>query len=323
LSAHVKPQLRAEIVADIKKHIDRTKMKLGKILLLYGIKMNTYRNWFNSSDEVISERKKRESALSAVLPEEKEAVKEFRLEHQDVGYRKLTWMMIDSGKAYLPETSVYRLLHEFGMIHMGTVKTYAEDEYKNKPKYVHHHWHTDIAYIKVGNIHYYLIMLLDGYSRFILDWELMTDMTEQSVSLFVQRVKEKYPYCNPMLIMDNGSQFISKDFKTLISRINIKPVHTRRNHPQTNGKIERLNGIVKNEAVKKYYPQSYSEACRILNDYVYEYNYARLHSGINYLRPSDMFFGRDKNILNERKSKLMLAKKCRVAKNKERMEFAS
>jgi transposase InsO family protein len=209
------------------------------------------------------------------------------------------------------------------MIHMGTVKTYAEDEYKNKPKYVHHHWHTDIAYIKVGNIHYYLIMLLDGYSRFILGWELMTDMTEQSVSLFVQRVKEKYPYCNPMLIMDNGSQFISKDFKILISRIDIKPVHTRRNHPQTNGKIERLNGIVKNEAVKKYYPQNYSEACRILNDYVYEYNYARLHSGINYLRPSDMFFGRDKNILNERKSKLMLAKKCRVAKNKELMEFAS
>ena len=72
MSAHVKPQLRAEIVADIKKHIDRTKMKLGKILLLYGIKMNTYRNWFNSSDEVISERKKREFALSAVLPEEKE-----------------------------------------------------------------------------------------------------------------------------------------------------------------------------------------------------------------------------------------------------------
>ena len=58
MSASIKPQLRAEIVADIKKNIDRTKMKLGKILLLYGIKMNTYRNWYNSSDEIISIRKK-------------------------------------------------------------------------------------------------------------------------------------------------------------------------------------------------------------------------------------------------------------------------
>jgi len=323
LSAHIKPHLRTEIIADIKKHVERTKMKPGKILLLYGIKMNTYRNWFNSSGDIISKRKKRRHSLSAVLPEEKDAVKEFRLEHQDVGYRKLTWMMIDSKKAYLPETSVYRLLQEFGMLHMGTVKTYAEDEYKNKPKYVHHHWHTDIAYIKVGNIYYYLIMLLDGYSRFILEWELMTDMTEHSVSLFIQRVKEKYPYVNPMMIMDNGSQFISKDFKTMLSRINIRPVHTRRNHPQTNGKIERLNGIVKNEAVRKYYPQSYSEAWRILNDYVYEYNYDRLHSGIYYLRPADMFFERDKEMLNERKSKLMLAKKYRVAKNKECLEFVS
>ncbi len=79
----------------------------------------------------------------------------------------------------------------------------------------------------------------------------MTDMTEQSVTHFIQRVTYEYSYCNPMLIMDNGSQFISKDFKTLISRINIKPVHMRRNHPQTNGKIERVNRIVKNEAVKK------------------------------------------------------------------------
>ena len=51
-------------------------------------------------------------------------------------------------------------------------------------------------------------MLLDGYSRFILDWELMTDMTEHSVSLFIDRMKEKYSYVNPMMIMDNGSQFI-------------------------------------------------------------------------------------------------------------------
>ncbi|MGC8901703.1 MAG: hypothetical protein ACP5OF_09635 [bacterium] len=59
----------------------------------------------------------------------------------------------------------------------------------------------------------------------------MTDMLSSSVQLFIQKVKEKYPDARPMLIHDNGSQFISNDFKGLITRLQIHQVFTRRNHP--------------------------------------------------------------------------------------------
>ncbi len=119
-------------------------------------------------------------------------------------------------------------------------------------------------------------MMLDGYSRFVLDWELMPDMLGSSVEMFVQRVKEKYPYAKPRLINDNGSQFISLDFKRLLEKLEIQQVFTRRNHPQTNGKIERLNGTVKNEAIRPNAPSTYQEAWNILNNYSYQYNYQRL-----------------------------------------------
>ena len=92
--------------------------------------------------------------------------------------------------------------------------------------------------------------MLDGYSRYLLDWELMPDMLGGSVEMFVQRVKEKYPHARPRLINDNGSQFISHDFKRLLQKLEIQQIFTRRNHPQTNGKIERMNGTVKQEALR-------------------------------------------------------------------------
>ena len=215
--------------------------------------------------------------------------------------------MVDENVAHLTEYKVYDILFEHGKL-AGWNKIDRGDtkkEYQHKPKHVHHHWHSDIAYIKLGGIFYFLIMLLDGYSRYMLDWELMPDMLSGSVELFVQKVKDKYPFAKPKLINDNGSQFISLEFKKLLQKLEIQQVFTRRNHPQTNGKIERLNGLVK------------QETWDILNNYCYQYNYQRLHAGINFLRPADMFFGRDQRILTERKLKIETARTNRKQKNLE------
>ena len=198
----------------------------------------------------------------------------------------------------------------------------TEKEYRNKPQYPHHHWHTDIAYIKIQGVFYFLIMVIDGYSRFLLGWDLMTDMTTHSVSLFVQQTKEKYPHTKPMLIHDNGSAFIALDFKRLVTALGIQQVFTRRNHPQTNGKIERMNGTVKNEAIRPGSPQSYEDAWNIMNEYHYLYNYQRLHAAIQFLRPADMFFGRQDEVLKQRRLKLLEARIQRKRFNRER-KFAA
>lgn len=304
------------IVNDLKIQKERTSYPIERLLNLYGISPSTYYGWFNRDKSIKSKRPKRSKNYKSLLPEEIQVVKSFRCDNPEEGYRKLTWMMIDQNIAFIPEITVYRLLKSLNMLSMGISGDKADKEYKNKPLYVHHHWHTDIAYIKIRGVFYYLIMMLDGYSRFLLNWELMTDMTEFSVSLFIQATREQYPEREPMLIMDNGTQFISKDFKDMLSEIDLQPVHTRRNHPQTNGKIERMNGTVKTEAIRKNTPVTHKEACSILNDFQYVYNYQRLHAGIQYLRPADMFFYRAKQILNDRKMKILIARQYRIAKNK-------
>jgi transposase InsO family protein len=285
----------------------------SRILLMYGISRSTFYGW--SGETPVSSGKRKN--MLVVLPEEERVVVEFRQRHREIGYRKLTWLMNDAGAAALTESTVYGILKRHDLLGPSSPGgERAADEYRHKPRRPHEHWHTDIAYIKVRGVFYFLIMMLDGYSRYVLGWDLMTDMLGQSVEDFVARVKEKYPHARPKLIHDNGSQFISKDFKALVSRLDIQQVFTRRNHPQTNGKIERLNGTVKNEAIRPACPGSFSDAFRVIGDFVHLYNHRRLHAGINFLRPIDMLAGRNITILNRRTERLRVARTARIASNK-------
>lgn len=309
--------LRFEIIADLEKQQGRSDLTLTKLLGWYGIKKSTYHGWVNFPEaipkQVITEN------IASVRADEVAAVLKYRDLHPAEGYRKFCWQMVDENIAHLSESKVYDILSAnnrlagWNKVDNGETKK----EYQHKPKHVHHHWHTDIAYIKIGGIFYFLIMMLDGYSRYMLDWDLMPDMLGGSVEKFVQQVKDKYPFVKPKLINDNGSQFISLEFKKLLHKLEIQQVFTRRNHPQTNGKIERLNGTVKQEAIRPHSPQSYQEAWEVLNNYSYQYNHQRLHAGINFLRPADMFFGRGNLVLSERKIKIEESRKIRKQKNLE------
>ena len=69
---------------------------------------------------------------------------------------------------------------------------------------------------------------MDGYSRKILDWTLCENMEGINIELLVARVKEKYPEARARIIHDNGKQFISKDFKSLISLLELYETSARK-----------------------------------------------------------------------------------------------
>lgn len=305
-------ETRALIQDDINVQHERTEISVKELLKMYGISRSTFYGWAGQ----VPMPSRRYNSLS-VLEEEETAVKNYRLLHREVGYRKLTWMMNDEGIAALSESAVYTILAKHNLLGPFSSRlSDAENEYQHKPSKVHEHWHTDLAYVKINGVFYFLIMLLDGYSRYILGWELLTDMTSRSVQDFIARIRQLYPNCFPKLIHDNGACFVSRDFKILMSRLDIQQIHTRRNHPETNGKIERLNGTLRQEALRLNPPSSFTDAERVIGDFVDLYNNRRLHAGIKYLRPVDLFLGRGQQILEQRKARLATARRARILTNK-------
>jgi transposase InsO family protein len=155
---------------------------------------------------------------------------------------------------------------------------------------------------------------LDGFSRYIVHWEIRESMTEADVEIILQRAREKFPDAKPRVISDNGPQFISKDFKEFIRISGMTHVKTSPYYPQSNGKLERYHRTVKGTCIRVKTPLSLEDARDLVTDFVDHYNNKRLHSGIGYVTPKDKLQGRAEMILAERDAKLVAARECRKAK---------
>jgi transposase InsO family protein len=247
---------------------------------------------------------------------EKEAIVRFSFEYPLEGYRRLAFMMLDRDVAAVSPSSVYRVLKAAGRIGRSTNKPTKKGTGFIQPQKPHEHWHIDISYINIHGTFYYLTTILDGYSRFIVHWEIRRSMTEQDELVILQRAREKFPNETPRIISDNGAQFLAKDFKEFIRICGMTHVRTSPYYPQSNGKLERFHGSIKGECIRPGTPLSLEDALRIVGRYVDHYNQVRLHSAISYIAPADKLAGREAEICAARDLKLAEARQRRKEQRK-------
>jgi len=216
---------------------------------------------------------------------EKQAIIGFHLKNPLEGYRRLTFMMLDADIVAVRPSSVWRVLSQAGLL----------SKWKGKPS-------------KKGTG-----FIPDGYSRYIVHWDLRESMTEAGIEIILERAEEKYPEAKPRIISDNGPQFIARDFKEFIRISGMAHVRTSPFYPQSNGKIERWHKSLKAECIRPGTPLSLEDARRLVHAYVEHYNSVRLNSAIGYIAPKDMLAGRQQEIHGERDRKLDAARRQRRA----------
>ena len=242
---------------------------------------------------------------------EKRAIVEFHREHPDEGYRRLTFMMLDADVVAAGPTSVWRVLHDRGLLNPWNAKASKKGTGFVQPLEPHEHWHVDVSHINICGTFYYLCSVLDGCSRFIIDWDIRESMTEGEIEIILERGKEKFPDARPRIISDNGPQFIAKDFKEFIRISGMTHVRTSPYYPQSNGKIERWHKTLKHECIRPQTPLSLDDAKRLVAGYVDHYNNERLNSAIGFVAPRDRLEGRHKAIFAARDRKLEMSREQR------------
>ena len=242
---------------------------------------------------------------------EKQAILDYQTLYPLEGYRRLTYMMIDADVVAVSPSSVFRVLRQAGRLRRWAHKASKKGTGFQQPLRPHEHWHIDIAHINIHGTFYYLCAVLDGASRYLIDWSLRESMTEAEVEILLQRAKEKFPAARPRIISDNGPQFIAKDFKEFIRISGMTHVRTAPYYPQSNGKLERWNGTIKRECIRPGIPLCLEDAIRLIEQYVAIYNEQRLHSAIGYVTPKDMMEGRRQAIHDARDHKLSAARQRR------------
>jgi len=118
---------------------------------------------------------------------EKKAILEFQERYPLEGYRRLSYMMIDADLVAVSPSSVFRVLRDADRLRRWAHKASKKGTGFEQPLAPHEHWHIDIAHINIHGTFYYLCAVLDGASRYIVDWSLRESMRECVIALSPQR----------------------------------------------------------------------------------------------------------------------------------------
>jgi len=296
---------------------DKTEMSATRLVGWLGIGRSKYYDWRRRYGRV-NEHNGWIPRDFWLEPWESDAIVAYYIGHPDNGYRRLTYMMMDENIVAVSPTSVYRVLKGTGLLGRWRGAPSKKGTGFQQPLKPHDHWHTDISYINIRGTFYYLCSVLDGFSRYIVHWEIRESMTEADVELVLQRAHERFPGAQPRIISDNGPQFIARDFKEFIRVSGMTHVRTSPFYPQSNGKQERWHATLKRDCIRPGTPLSLEDARRIVGEFVAHYNDVRLHSAIGYIAPRDKLEGRAEAILVERERKLDTAREARKARRQER-----
>ena len=99
--------------------------------------------------------------------------------------------------------------------------------------------------------------------------------------------------------LHSAESSIFSELKDYLTTVNIKSIHGRVMHPQTQGKIERYHRSMKNivKLENYYHPEQLIDA---IQDFVEYYNHERYHESLQNVTPSDVYYGRQEQILQKR-----------------------
>jgi transposase InsO family protein len=228
-------------------------------------------------------------------------------EFPELSSRQLSAWLTDNEGFAVSESTVYRILKREGLVKRQEVEIPAAKEYHTKATRPHQMWATDASYFKVvGWGYYYLVTVMDDYSRFILAWKLQKDMSANSFIEVVQEAVDAtgmtdVPVENrTRLLSDNGAGYISRAFRDYLTLVGIRHILAAPFHPQTNGKVERYQQSLK-RVVNQLPYELPSQLEQAIADFVDYYNYRRYHKALGNVTPADVLYDRREQILQRRK----------------------
>ena len=281
-----------------------------RALAQLGLPKSTYYRWLKKQAEGRLQDLKGGSPLpwNRLRPEEEDKILGQARASPELSARQLALKLVDSEGWYVSESTVFRVLKREGLIKPAEIVGFkASKEYHRKTKRPNELWATDCAHLKVIDWGwYYLVTVMDDYSRFILAWELKSNMAAVSLIDVVQKAVDFTGMTDvpiedrTVLLSDNGAGYLSRQFGEYLRLIGVRHIVASPYHPQTNGKIERYHRTIKGEIKLVPYemPGELTEAIAAFVDY---YNYRRYHEGLGDVTPYDVYTGRHLEIIQRRK----------------------
>jgi transposase InsO family protein len=319
----VPPGLQKEVHATVVQTRERSGWAAKKTLVALGVSRRSYYRWLKEEAwaRVLATVAEKPVQAYEALPEEKAAVMAYALRHPGLRHRELAWRMVDEEVVCLSASTVYRILKEGKLVCPWRRRRKRRREEGEKARRPDEIWATDVMYVQVAGTTYFFVSFLDEYSRYVVHQELLMGMDGVTVSLAAQKAIDTLakgadgkPMDRPMIRTDNGSGYVSKEFKVVLLENGLDHQRIKPHCPEENGVIERSNRTIR-EGLEGEELTNLVQAQGVMNRIIRRYNEEGLHSALGYLRPVDYYRGDPGAKQEERRQKMAQARHRRRERN--------
>ena len=141
---------------------------------------------------------------------------------------------------------------------------------------------SDITYFRIDNKFYYLVFIIDVYTREIMGYSVSDNMRASCNVKAMEMALKKIPKEQRSSVIhhsDRGSQYGSNEYISLLKRNGV--TISMGEIAQDNAFAERVNGIIKNEYLKLWYIPDFKTLKQKVKKAIDNYNNKRLHQGLN------------------------------------------
>lgn len=149
-------------------------------------------------------------------------------------------------------------------------------------------WCTDITYLPVCRGHFYLVAVMDWYSRHVLSWRISNTL---EVHFCLEALEEALSNYSPPVIFntDQGAQFTANAFTNCLKASGVQISMDGRGRCHDNIFIERLWRSLKYELI---YLKAFEDGQHLMQEvkqWFRWYNQVRPHQGLNYQTPNQVY----------------------------------
>jgi putative transposase len=210
------------------------------------------------------------------------------------GYHKVTMELRQMNYIINPK-KVYRLMDQNHLLLGKVIKTQGKRTWvkhrKIEAKKPLEYLCLDIksVWIEGEKRFYYLLTVLDVYTRKVMGWILQRSIKQMDVIRLLRKLDLEHSLKGVNVRNDNGSQFIAHWVRFFLRSSEANQEFTHIATPEENAYIEAYHSIFEREVIQRFELSSYYEAGLTITAYNDLYNNRRLHGGIGYKPPQKMW----------------------------------
>lgn len=239
------------------------------------------------------EREKQDSDL-------RDRIEEIHKDFPTAGYRMMQVHLVKNG-VRVGERKLRRVMKKFGLLaeikRAFVITSQTDHELRRYPNLLPEMgvrgldqvWVADITYIRIKNGFVYLAVILDVYSRRVIGWAISKRLTaEMAIEALLCAIENRKPKRGTIHHSDQGVQYLSDDYVTILQKHGIHVSCSRRGNPYDNAFAETFFKTLKRDEVYLWNYETYLDVIERLPIFIEEvYNNRRPHSSLGYLTPAE------------------------------------